>query len=229
MKRFFVLFGCFMLTILGTGSACRTEPAVDPARPMVALTFDDGPYSPATNRVLDALEAVDGRATFFVVGNRVAGCASVLRRADALGCQIGNHTWDHTDLTTLSAADILSQLERCDAAVEEVLGKRPALIRPVGGCVSTTVYDAVERPMILWSVDPRDWATEDVDQVCRTVLDDVQDGDVILLHDLYLSTAQAAERIIPALVERGFQLVTVEELARCKSCTLTGHTTYTRF
>lgn len=229
MKRFLISLLCIMSTIWTTGAAGANPQSVAPDKPMVALTYDDGPYSPATNRILDALEAVDGRATFFVVGNRVAGCASVLRRADALGCQIGNHSWDHTDLTTLSIGDIQSQLDRCDAAVEEVIGKKPALLRPVGGCISATVYDAVERPMILWSVDPRDWATEDVDQVYRSVLETVQDGDVILLHDLYPSTAAASERIIPALVERGFQLVTVEELARYKGCTLTGHTTYTRF
>ncbi len=214
--------------LVGRADAAETN-ALDPDKPMVALTYDDGPYSPVTNRILDALEQVGGRATFFVVGNRVAGCASVIRRAGALGCQIGNHSWDHTDLTGLDEAHILEQIDRCNAAVRDVLGTEPTMVRPVGGAVNSLVHDAVHYPMILWSVDTEDWRTENADATCRAVLEQVEDGDIILMHDLYPATAEASERLIPELVRRGFQLVTVEELARYRGYEPVAHTTYTRF
>lgn len=238
MKRKFLrsrhILTCVMSIVLAVGTLTTTasaEPAkeIDPNKPMVALTYDDGPYSPSTNRILDALEAVGGRATFFVVGNRVAGCASVIRRANELGCQIGNHTWDHTDLTTLSASDIQGQIAKCNEAVAEVTGQAPTMLRPVCGCVNSAVCDAVDEPMILWSIDTLDWMTKDPNRTYQTVMDQVQDGDIILMHDLFVPTAEASERIIPALVERGFQLVTVEELAYYRGHTPSAHTTYTRF
>lgn len=222
-------------TILGmdsvtlTGSRPDFSSGIDPSRPMVALTYDDGPYSPVTLRILDALEAVNGRATFFVVGNRVAGCASVIRRANVMGCQIGNHTWDHTLLTGLPAAEITGEVERCSDAVAEVIGRPTVLVRPVGGMVDTAVRDAIDTPMILWSVDTKDWETQDAAKTCDAVIGHVQDGDIILMHDLYPATAEASERIIPELVRQGFQLVTVEELARYRGVALTGHTTYSQF
>lgn len=226
------IISIFMLTALLAypARAYAAEPGeVDPARPMVALTYDDGPYSPSTNRILDALEAVGGRATFFVVGNRVAGCASVVRRANEMGCQIGNHTWDHTDLTSLDQAGIRSQLERCNEAVAEVIGHAPTMMRPVCGAVDSAVCDAVDCPLILWSIDTEDWRTCDADRTFAAVMNEVQDGDIILMHDLFLPTAEASERIIPALVEQGYQLVTVEELAYYRGHTPASHTTYTRF
>lgn len=235
MKKFFCKSVSVIMLISAVTCAFHTPASaeqaggVDPTKPMVALTYDDGPYSPATNRILDALEAVDGRATFFVVGNRVAGCASVVRRACALGCQIGNHSWDHTDLTSLSEADVRLQVAQCNEAVEEVTGQAPTMMRPVGGAVNAAVCEAVDYPMILWSIDTQDWLTGDADQTLHAVLDQVKDGDIILMHDLYVTTAEASERIIPALVERGFQLVTVEELAYYRGHTLADHTTYTRF
>jgi len=211
------------------GSRPDWSSQIDPSRPMVALTFDDGPYSPVTLRILDALEAVNGRATFFVVGNRVAGCASVVRRANAMGCQIGNHTWDHTPLTNLPAAEIVRELEQCAGAVDEVIGRPPQMVRPVGGMVNSTVYAAVEEPMILWSIDTEDWCTQNAEKTYDAVIGHVRDGDIVLMHDLYPSTADAAEKIIPELVRQGYQLVTVEELAIYRGYTPGGHTTYSQF
>ena len=127
-------------------------------RPMVALTFDDGPYSPVTGRILDVLECSDSRATFFVEGDRVSGCAPTVRRAAELGCQIGVHTWDHRCLMTqLSEEEIRAQLSATADAVSQASGIVPTLSRPVGGAVNDTVRKAIDYPMILWSVDTRDW------------------------------------------------------------------------
>ena len=200
--------------------------SIDPSKPMIALTYDDGPYSPVTNRILDALEAVGGHATFFVVGNRVSTYESAVRRANSLGCEIANHTWNHTSLTSLSASDIAWQISRTNSAVKNITGKTPALVRPVGGAVNSNVKNAVNYPMILWSVDTLDWKYRNADSVYSRVIGHVHDGDIILMHDLYPSTAAASERIIPELVRQGYQLVTVDELAAYKGYRLSGHTTY---
>lgn len=234
-KRIRVFLVWLLLAAALSGAPARADEAatdsteIDPSRPMVALTFDDGPYSPVTLRILDALEAVGGRATFFVVGNRVAGCASVVRRADAMGCQIGNHTWDHTPLTDLSAGGIREELERCGDAVAEVIGHAPSMARPVGGMVNNTVYSEVDIPMVLWSLDTEDWYTRDAAKTYDAVVGQIRDGDIVLMHDLYPTTADAVERIVPELVRQGYQLVTVEELARYRGCTPTGHTAYSQF
>ena len=191
-------------------------------RPMVALTFDDGPYSPVTGRILDVLECSDSRATFFVEGDRVSGCAPTVRRAAELGCQIGVHTWDHRCLMTqLSEEEIRAQLSATADAVSQVSGIVPTLSRPVGG--------AVDYPMILWSVDTRDWESQNADAVCAEVLNSVQDGDIILMHDLYPSTAEAVERLVPVLIEQGYELVTVEELAQSREAVLESHVRYFDF
>ena len=182
-------------------------------RPMVALTFDDGPYSPVTGRILDVLECSDSRATFFVEGDRVSGCAPTVRRAVELGCQIGVHTWDHRCLMTqLSEEEIRAQLSATADAVSQVSGIVPTLSRPVGGAVNDTVRRAIDYPMILWSVDTRDWESRNTDKVVRAVLSQVQPGDIILLHDIYATSVDAALQIVDALTEQGYWFVTVEEL-----------------
>lgn len=199
-------------------------------RPMVALTFDDGPYSPVTGRILDVLECSDSRATFFVEGDRVSGCAPTVRRAAELGCQIGVHTWDHRCLMTqLSEEEIRAQLSATADAVSQASGIVPTLSRPVGGAVNDTVRRAIDYPMILWSVDTRDWESRDADAVCAEVLNSVQDGDIILMHDLYPSTAEAVERLVPVLIEQGYELVTVEELAQSRGAVLESHVRYFDF
>lgn len=202
------------------GQVCRLddttgefiETTIDPNKPMVALTWDDGPAE-ATSVILDALEAVGGKGTFFVVGQRVGYYVDNVKRAAALGCEIGNHTWEHAYLDSLSAEQIQSQIKRTNDKVEEVTGVRPTVMRPTGGRVDDTVKANVGMPMILWSIDTLDWKTRDADSTIDAVLDHVQDGDIILMHDLYDATAKAAQTIIPELVKRGYQLVTVSEMA----------------
>lgn len=197
-------------------SLCETygqSRPIDPDRPMVALTFDDGP-SQYTEQILDCLKAHDARATFFVVGERVGEYADTLRRIDELGNEIGNHTYSHKILTKISDEKIVSQLDRTDDAIREILGISPALVRPPGGGTSSRVKAAVDFPLILWSIDTLDWKTQNADSTVKAVLRDVKDGDIILMHDLYQASASAAERIIPQLIEEGYQLVTVSEMAR---------------
>lgn len=199
---------------------------IDPNKPMIALTYDDGPHTPVTNRILDALEKVGGRATFFVVGDRVSSRAAVVKRASAMGCSIQNHTWNHPNLTRLSASKINGQIENCDKAIQKAIGICPTLMRPVGGAVNDTVRKAAAHPMILWSIDTLDWKHRNASSVYHNVIGKVKDGDIVLMHDLYTSTAEASEKIIPKLVKQGYQLVTVEELAYYKGYSLTAGKTY---
>lgn len=188
---------------------------VDPEKPMVALTYDDGP-SANTPKILDLLEKYGAKATFFVVGDRLDDSSkyrSYVKRAYELGCQIGNHTYEHETLTSLSESQIKSQISKCDAAVKKAAGITPSIMRPPGGNRNATVDKAVGKPLILWSIDTLDWKTRDASKTVSAVLDHVKDGDVILMHDLYAATAEASETIIPALIKKGYQLVTVEELA----------------
>ena len=206
-----------------TETETETEPQTE--RPCVALTFDDGPSVPHTDRILDVLEANGAKATFFVVGQRVADYADVLRRAYALGCQIGNHTFDHKTLTALSEENIRTQIRKTDEAVSEILGVAPQFLRAPGGNVNAKVRQASDKPIVLWSVDTEDWrvggkagrnTAANRDRIIRAATENIQDGDVILMHDLYAMTAQCCETIVPRLREMGFELVTVDELMRAK-------------
>ena len=225
-RKMLALLLCMLALFLLTAQAAEQSEV----QPMIALTFDDGPYSPVTGRILDVMEVTGSRATFFVEGDRVAGCAPIVRRAAELGCQIGVHTWDHRRLmTALSGDEIRAQLSATSDAVTQVADVVPTLCRPVGGVVNDAVCAAIDYPMILWSVDTRDWESQNADAVCAQVLNVVRSGDIVLMHDLYPSTAEAVERIVPELIERGYALVTVEELAARRSAALEAHTCYFSF
>ena len=199
---------------------------LDPNKPMVALTYDDGPYSPVTNRILDVLEDYGGKATFFVVGNRVNEYASSVRRAAAMGCEIGNHTYNHTILTSAGASTIRSELSRTSDVVERLTGERPVIMRPPGGGFNSTVKANCDYPMIIWSVDTLDWKTRDSYSTVSSVKRNVKDGSIILMHDLYGATASATESFVPWLVSQGYQLVTVSELMEAKGIDMKDGTAY---
>ena len=183
---------------------------------VVALTFDDGPYTPVTMRILDALEPYGAHATFFVVGNRVGNYSECVIRATNLNCEIADHTWNHTTLTKISGDAVRSQIWDCAETVYNLTGVCPRVMRPVGGSYNSTVSQNVGMPMIIWSVDTNDWKYRDSDHVINEILNNVRDGDIILMHDLYETTATAIETVVPALIEAGYTLVTVSELAEYK-------------
>lgn len=188
---------------------------IDKNKKMVALTYDDGP-SIYTPRILKILKENDSVATFFVVGNRVPTYSDTVKTACDMGCEIGNHTYEHKCLTRLSEAEVRRQISRTNKNVKKVTGQTPVIMRPTGGATNTNVKKWVGMPSIIWSIDTLDWKTRNADSTKRAVLDHVKDGDIVLMHDLYSATATASETIIPELVKRGYQLVTVSELAECR-------------
>ncbi|MBR4430945.1 MAG: polysaccharide deacetylase family protein, partial [Clostridiales bacterium] len=200
---------------------------IDPSRPMVALTFDDGPGA-RTDEIITALEQTNQAATFFVVGISAELHPNTLRHMSEAGCEIGNHTYDHQYLTRLGAEGIAGELSRNNDLIRAATGHDATLIRPPGGSHNATVDALVNAPIILWSIDTRDWQTRSTQSTINSVLSNVSDGDIILMHDIHSSTVDAALYLIPELQRRGYQLVTVSELARFRGG-MTNGAAYRRF
>lgn len=190
-------------------------------RKRIALTFDDGPARGSTDRILDTLELYGQKATFFVIGERVDMYPDRVLRAYSLGCEIGNHTYTHPILTKLTDERILEEINSTFDSLSK-LGIESNLYRPPGGRMDKEghILRLIGRPCILWSLDTRDWESRDKDAVIEAVLSNVRDGDIVLMHDLYASTADAVEYLIPELLNRGFELVTVSELYGTKGIDL---------
>ncbi len=202
---------------------------IDPSKPMVALTYDDGPSKNSTPRILDTLKANGGRATFFMVGNRAEKNGAVIRQMVEQGCEVANHTYDHTLMTKVDPAELERQLMMTNQVVSNAGGVTPVLMRPCGGATNDAgmgVAGAISMPAILWSIDTLDWKTRDVQATISAVLDHVQDGDIILMHDLYETAADASDVIIPELTARGYQLVTVSELSSYRGGMIPGKSYY---
>lgn len=203
---------------MGKGKADRVNVGariyadVDPDKPMVALTFDDGPDIESTNRILDALDEYGARATFFVVGYKITEAESTIKRAYDIGCEIGSHTYNHVDLTTLNKSQRMAQINNTEKLITAITGQRRVLLRPPYGAVNGELLKEVDTPIILWSIDTEDWITRDIQNTVENVLGNVEDGSIILMHDSYAETADATVEIIKQLTDKGYQLVTVSEL-----------------
>ena len=205
---------------------------VNPALPMVALTFDDGPgiYE---DRILDALQAAGAKATFFMVGEEVVKYPDAVRRMAEQGCELGNHTWGHENLSELSDDGIRETIQKTNEAVFQASGSQVTVVRPPYGSTRNNalpVLGSMGYPAILWSLDTEDWKhKKDPNATVQAVLTQVKDGDIILMHSIHEASVTAAETIIPELVSRGFQLVTVSEMAQAKGAALEPGKRYGNF
>jgi len=198
-----------------------TEPTVypqddfiDPSLPMIALTFDNGPsaYMP---EFLDLLERYNVRATFCVIGNLINTQPDTLLRAVSSGNEIIGNSWNHRNLAKLTDDGVRVQIEKTADAIEEITGIRAPFFRPPYGQVSDTMRHISEElgfAMVNWSVDSHDWRAMDVDEIVSAVMDYAYDGAIVMGHEVFGTTLEAFERIIPELLMRGFQIVTVSEL-----------------
>ncbi len=183
---------------------------------LVCFTFDDGPYAPVTNKILDTLEKYNGRATFFVVGDRADTYSDEIIRASKMGCEIGTHTYSHVNLNSLSVPEMQEEIKKSCDAISKYTGKKVKVLRPPEGAANDTVKANVGMPMALWSVDSRDWDYRNADKDYQTVMDNVFDGSIVLMHDLYPATADAVARIIPELAKQGYKFVTFSELMKIR-------------
>jgi peptidoglycan/xylan/chitin deacetylase (PgdA/CDA1 family) len=181
----------------------------------VALTFDDGP-SPYTDRLLKVLADNDAKATFFLIGNKVAADPAGARRIAEAGMEIGSHTWEHPNMTGIPPADIPAQFSKANDAIEAATGQRPALVRTAGGLTNDQVLaEAGKQGLadINWDVIPFDWANDaNVDASRQILMSQIKPGSVVLLHDTYSSTVDLTQQFIPVLKANGYHLVTVSQL-----------------
>lgn len=190
-------------------------------RPLIALTFDDGPGQ-YTDKLLDCLEENNAHATFFMLGSLVDQYPNEVKRMVELGCEIGNHSWDHANMFELDIDSVVKQFGDTDQALIDACGQASTVIRaPYGNC-NDEIISAVGKPFIMWSIDSLDWSYLDADMDYNGIMNDesLQDGTIILMHDIHEPSVEAALRLIPDLIAQGYKLVTVSEMAAAKNVTL---------
>lgn len=192
----------------------------------VALTFDDGPSPRCTPRLLDGLAEYGARATFFVVGCQTVKDPDIVRRIAAEGHQVGNHSYDHPQLDSLTCAQALADLQKNDDLLRELLGEGNYWVRPPYGLCTDREAAALSVPLVNWSVDTEDWKSKDADRIVDIIYRQTGDGDIILLHDRYQNTVDAVLQAVPHLQEQGYVFVTVEELLTLRGITPKAGVTY---
>ena len=181
-------------------------------KPSIAITFDDGPSSRYTGRLLDGLKERSVKASFFLIGENAEENPVLVERIYKEGHLIGNHTYSHVQMTHLSEEAAVREIEKTDQVISAITGEHVAFMRPPFGAWQRELEVRKEVLPVLWSVDPLDWTTENVDEIVSKVVTEVEEGDIILLHDCYKSSVEAALRIVDILAERVFEFVTVDEL-----------------
>jgi peptidoglycan/xylan/chitin deacetylase (PgdA/CDA1 family) len=200
-----------------TGHAAReSSDDVDCAKAKcVALTFDDGP-GPYTDRLVQILKDDNAKATFFLIGNKVAANPAGAKRIAEAGMEIGNHTWEHPNMTSIPPADIAAQLSKSGDAIEAATGQRPNLLRTAGGLIDDQVLAEAKRQGLAdinWDVIPFDWINDSNIAATRYMLmTQIKPGSVVLFHDTYSSTVDLVYQFIPVLKANGYHLVTVSQL-----------------
>ncbi len=203
---------------------------IDPSKPMVALTFDDGPNPNSTPKILDALEKNKCVATFFDLGTCMSNYPDITRREEKIGCEVGSHTYAHKNLDNLTKEQILEDINTAAKIYKNTLGHELTLVRPPYGNANSKVKITLDYALINWDVDTMDWKTKNKDAIIKEVKKVGNlDGRIILMHSIYNSTAEAVAELLPQLKKEGYQLVTISELAKYKNIELKTHTAYWGF
>lgn len=214
--RFLLLtMGYAAFLVLFAGERVR-EAAVreGEAKPVkcLALTFDDGPHQELTPLLLDGLKERGAKASFFLIGENISGQEAVVKRIKAEGHLIGNHSFRHVQLTKVGVDQVCRDLEQTAVLIEEITGQKPGYVRPPYGAWNDELECCMDLTTVLWNVDSMDWKNQNphviAEQVCRSV----KDGDIILMHDIFPASVEAALMIIDRLSEEGWEFVTVNEL-----------------
>ncbi len=202
-----------------TGVFGKEKPEAEPAqsgqiteRPKLAVTFDDGPSSICTGRLLDGLKERKVKATFFLIGEYAEQNPELVKRIHEEGHLIGNHTYHHVDISRMSDEEAAAEIKKTDDVIYALTNQHVKYIRPPFGAWQKDLELEMEVLPVMWSVDPLDWTTENVDEIVNKVVTEVKEDDIILLHDCYDSSVDAALRIIDILIKEGYEFVTVDEL-----------------
>ena len=223
----------WMMVILAVSIVCLTfslgvrqsvlsvdAPTQLPQQKLIALTFDDGPRRSTTTRLLDGLAERGVKATFFLIGRQIADNADVVERMDREGHQIGIHTFGHVQLTDLNQTDFDAQVESTRTLLKDLLGHNDFLLRPPYGKWDEGVKKRAGCPIILWSIDPEDWDDKNTDRVVNMVVNQARDGGIILLHDIYPESVDAALQIVDKLHAQGYYFCTIDQLFAARGLSL---------
>lgn len=183
-------------------------------KPKIALTFDDGPHQVYTPMLLDGLKERGVKATFFLIGENIeiGENAEIVKREHEEGHLIGNHTYSHVEITRLENEAAYQEIKKTNEIIETIIGEKVEFMRPPFGAWQKELEKRIHVLPVMWTVDPLDWATENVDEIVNKVVTEVKENDMILLHDCYASSVKAALRIVDLLQAEGYTFVTVDEL-----------------
>jgi peptidoglycan/xylan/chitin deacetylase (PgdA/CDA1 family) len=186
--------------------------SLPPVPKLVALTFDDGPHPRYTEDLLKILREHEVRATFFMLGENVEEYPKVARAVSKAGHQIASHSYNHS-YAQFSSPDLLREnVERTNAVIRSVTGIQPTAFRPPGGWLVAEIDAIVRLPIVLWSVDSRDWEVRNTEEIIRNTTEGILPGDIVILHDIYSTTVSSVPMIIETLRKQGYSFVTVDEL-----------------
>ena len=212
----------YVLLLLGLCLPLTTEKSVQPCveevvrmeKPKIAITFDDGPSTAYTPILLDGLKERGVHATFFLIGKNIeqGDNAQIVKRMQEEGHLIGNHTYNHVEITRVSNETAYQEIKKTNDLIESITGETVEYMRPPFGLWQKELEQRIHVLPVMWTVDPLDWATENVDEIVNKVVTETEENDIILLHDCYDSSVKAAFRIIDLLQAEGFEFVTVDEL-----------------
>lgn len=193
---------------------------------LIAFTFDDGPSSNNTNLLLDNLDKYNARVTFFVLGSRVDSNKEVIKRAYLQGNDIGSHTYNHRNLNLLNDSEVISEVEKTNDKIKEIIGVKPTLLRPPYGNLTNHRKELVNMHTILWDIDPLDWKYKNKNRVADEIIEHAHDGAIILLHDIYKSSVDGALLAMEELEKQGYAFVTITEMAQLRGIDLDYQTSY---
>lgn len=219
--RLIFLAGLVVCLLVATATAQSEIIANNPnAHNKIAITFDDGPHPVHTEKILDVLNKYNVKATFFIVGSNAELYPSIVKRTFQEGHELGNHTYSHVYINRISDQNLIEEIDKTNGVIEKITGFRPIIFRPPGGAYNDGKIEVISsrgQKCVLWSwwQDTRDWSCPPVDKVVSTVMDNLHHGDIILFHDFNSKntpTIEALDIIIPQLIEKGYQFVSVSEL-----------------
>lgn len=215
---FFIVLVILQALTITTSAEESVYRSVKTDTKQIAFTFDDGPHPHLTEEILKILDQYQVKATFFMIGQNVKNYPDVANEVIKAGHEIGNHTYSHVHLERLNDSQVAREIEACDDALEELCEYRPHLFRPPEGAINERIQNCANHEdysLILWSIDTRDWECKDENEIVNTVLNSIQPGDIILMHD-YIGrksrTPQALKILLPKLIEQGYEPVTVSQL-----------------
>lgn len=224
LQKKLYLYGLIIITIYLFIIQIKPPIPVSIEKKYVALTFDDGPSRLTTQPILDILEKYDASATFFVNGNHAQDNKELVKEIYERGHEIGNHTIDHVWLTKMSQEEVKRQIYGNESLLRFLTGQEgKMLVRPPYGDINQTILDSYDLSFIMWSVDSRDWEVQDAAAIQNNVFSNIQDGDIIIMHDGYETTVQGTKEVLKRLKNEGFEVVSVTELFKLKNKEIPTH------